>query len=103
MCLVFIYIFVLDPIGLRFAFGKSFGSFLTKLSHMDPCLGICFISPTFVLHHCLYQTVVMERKTHEHGNPMANCAHCREVRVGNKFSIPVKLTKLREAKKQQTW
>ena len=44
------------PINLRFAFGNSFGSFLTKLSHMDPCLGMCFTSPTFVLHHCLYQT-----------------------------------------------
>ena len=45
----------LPPIGLRFAFGKSFGSFLTKLSDMDPCLGDCYTSPTFVLHHCLYQ------------------------------------------------
>ena len=43
------------PINLRFAFGNSFGSFLTKLSHMDPCLGMCFTSHTFVLHHCLYQ------------------------------------------------
>ena len=45
------------PIGLRFAFGKSFGSFLTKLSHLNPCLGDCYTSPTFVPHHCLYHIV----------------------------------------------
>ena len=44
----------LQPIGLRFSIGKSFGSFLTKLSHMDPCLGDCYTSPTYVLLHCLY-------------------------------------------------
>ena len=31
----------LRPISFRFASGKSFGSFFTKLSHMDPFLGMC--------------------------------------------------------------
>ena len=56
----------LRPISLRFAFGKSFGSFLTKLSHMDPCLGMCFTSPTFVPHHCLYFLMLPTF-------PMSNC------------------------------